>query len=147
MFTGETESLKDLGVVMTQTALDQFALQNGFGKTTAKMTEQEKVAFRYAFVQKQLTDASGDFARTSDSWANQTRILNLQFESLKANIGQGLINIFAPVLKLINTLLAKLSTLAGAFKSFTEMLTGNKNEDTSVSETSDDLTGIVEWTD
>ena len=26
VFTGETESLKDLGVVMTQTALDQFAL-------------------------------------------------------------------------------------------------------------------------
>lgn len=147
VFTGETESLKDLGVVMTQTALDQFALQNGFGKTTAKMTEQEKVALRYAFVQKQLTDASGDFARTSDSWANQTRILNLQFESLKANIGQGLINVFAPVLKLINTLLAKLSTLASAFKSFTEMLTGNKNEDTSVSETSDDLKGIKDNAD
>lgn len=147
VFTGETESLKDLGVVMTQTALDQFALQNGFGKTTAKMTEQEKVALRYAFVQKQLTDASGDFARTSDSWANQTRILNLQFESLKANIGQGLINVFAPVLKLINTLLAKLSTLASAFKSFTEMLTGNKNENTSVSETSDDLKGIKDNAD
>ena len=60
VFTGETESLKDLGVVMTQTALDQFALQNGFGKTTKAMTEQEKVALRYAFVQKQLTTASGD---------------------------------------------------------------------------------------
>ena len=39
IFTGETESLKDLGVVMTQTALDQYALNEGFGKTTAKMTE------------------------------------------------------------------------------------------------------------
>lgn len=77
VFTGETESLKDLGVVMTQTALDQFALQNGFGKTTAKMTEQEKVALRYAFVQKQLTDASGDFARTSDSWAEPDK--NIKF--------------------------------------------------------------------
>lgn len=38
VFTGETESLKDLGVVMTQTALDSYALANGFGKTTAKMS-------------------------------------------------------------------------------------------------------------
>lgn len=43
VFTGETESLKDLGVVMTQTALDQYALANGYGKTTAKMNEQEKL--------------------------------------------------------------------------------------------------------
>ena len=39
VFTGETESLKELGVVMTQTALDSFALANGFGKTTKEMTE------------------------------------------------------------------------------------------------------------
>ena len=44
VFTGETESLKSLGVVMTQSALDEYALANGFGKTTAKMSEQEKVA-------------------------------------------------------------------------------------------------------
>ena len=60
VFTGETESLKDLGVVMTQTALDQYALANGYGKTTAKMTEQEKVALRYAFVQQQLSLAQGE---------------------------------------------------------------------------------------
>ena len=144
VFTGETESLKDLGVVMTQTALDQFALQNGFGKTTAKMTEQEKVALRYAFVQKQLTDASGDFARTSDSWANQTRLLSLQFDSLRASIGQGLINVFTPVIKLVNTLMGKLTTLAGMFKSFTDMITGNKSDDSStVQSTSNELSDVA----
>ena len=74
VFTGETESLKDLGVVMTQTALDSYAMANGFGKTTSAMTEAEKVALRYQFVQDQLSAAQGDFARTSDSWANQCRI-------------------------------------------------------------------------
>ena len=127
VFTGETETLKDLGVVMTQSALDQYALANGYGKTTSAMTEQEKVALRLAFVQKQLSAASGDFVRTSDSWANQVRIMQLQLQSLKATIGQGLINIFSPILKVINTLLAKLATLANAFKSFTELLTGKKS--------------------
>lgn len=128
VFTGETESLKDLGVVMTQAALDQFALANGFGKTTKAMTEQEKVALRFAFVQKQLALASGDFSRTSDSWANQTRILKLQFDSLKASIGQGFINILTPVIKVLNTIMGKLVQLANAFKSFTEMITGKKSE-------------------
>lgn len=127
VFTGETETLKDLGVVMTQSALDQYALANGYGKTTSAMTEQEKVALRFAFVQEQLSAASGDFIRTSDSWANQVRVMQLQLQSLKATVGQGLINIFTPVLKLINVLLGKLATLANAFKSFTELITGKKS--------------------
>ena len=127
VFTGETETLKDLGVVMSQSALDQYALANGYGKTTSKMTEQEKVALRLAFVQKQLSAASGDFIRTSDSWANQVRVMQLQLQSLKATVGQGLINIFTPILKVINILLGKLATLANAFKSFTELITGKKS--------------------
>lgn len=127
VFTGETESLKDLGVVMTQTALDSYALANGFGKTTSAMSEAEKVALRYQFVSGQLAAAQGDFARTSGGWANQVRILSLQFDSLKAAIGQGLINIFTPVIKIVNTLIGKLSVLANAFKSFTELITGNKS--------------------
>ena len=127
VFTGETETLKDLGVVMTQSALDQYALANGYGKTTSAMTEQEKVALRFAFVQEQLSAASGDFIRTSDSWANQVRVMQLQLQSLKATVGQGLINIFTPVLKVINILLVKLATLANAFKSFTELITGKKS--------------------
>lgn len=112
---------------MTQSALDQYALANGYGKTTSAMTEQEKVALRLAFVQKQLSAASGDFIRTSGSWANQVRVMQLQLQSLKATVGQGLINIFTPVLKVINVLLGKLATLANAFKSFTELITGKKS--------------------
>ena len=81
------------------------------------MSEAEKVALRYSFVQNQLAAAQGDFARTSGSWANQVRILTLQFDSLKATIGQGLINLFTPVIRVINTVIGKLITLANAFKS------------------------------
>lgn len=133
VFSGETETLKDLGIVMTQTALDQYALANGFGKTTSAMTEQEKVALRYAFVQQQLQNATGDFSRTSDQWANQIRILSLQFDSLKASIGQGLINLFLPIVKVINLVLGKLMTLANAFKSFTAMIMGKKTGGASAS--------------
>ena len=126
VFTGETETLKDLGIVMTQSALDSYALANGYGKVTAKMSEAEKVALRYKFVQDQLALASGDFIRTADGWANQVRVLKLQFDSLKATIGQGLINVLTPVIQVINRIISKLMSLANAFKAFTEMVTGKK---------------------
>jgi len=125
IFTGETESLKDLGVVMTQTALDQYALNNGFGRTTAKMTEQEKVMLRYQFVMSQLSDASGDFARTSGGWANQVRVLSLRFDQLKATIGQGLINALTPVIRVINAVIARLQVFAEYFRALTAALFGN----------------------
>ena len=140
VFTGETESLKDLGVVMTQTALDSYALANGYGKVTSKMSEAEKVALRYAFVTDQLSTASGDFIRTSDGWANQLRVLNLQFDSLKATIGQGLISALTPVIKWINTLLSRLNLLASYFSAFTKTLFGSADAG---SETASAVSGIA----
>ena len=128
VFSGETEVLKDIGVVMTQAALDQYALANGYGKTTAKMSEQEKVALRYAFVQDQLSAATGDFIRTQDSWANQTRILSLRFQSLKASLGKGFIAVFTPIIKGINWVLANLQSLADSFANMMEFLTGSSGE-------------------
>lgn len=140
VFSGETETLKDLGIVMTQTALDSYALANGYGKTTAKMTEAEKVTLRYKFVQDQLANATGDFARTQDSWANQTRILQLRLDSLKATLGQGLINVFSPLLKNFNSFIEK-------FKSFTEQVFGYSSAtDNSANSASSEMTDLADET-
>lgn len=125
VYTGETEALKSLGVVMTQTALDQYALANGFGKTTAQMSEMEKVELRLAFVTNSLKDASGDFARTSGSWANQTKVLSVQSDALKASLGQGLINVLTPALQMLNQLIAKLQIAADAFRDLTASMFGD----------------------
>nr|UVY38515.1 MAG: hypothetical protein [Bacteriophage sp.] len=141
IWTGETETLKDLGVVMTQTNLDQYALNNGFGKTTAKMTEQEKVMLRYQYVTSALSNATGDFVKTQDSWANQTRILSLRFEQLKASLGKGFIALFTPILRGFNSLLAGLQKLADGFASFVQMLTG-ADISSSMGSISADIAGI-----
>ncbi len=124
IFTGETETLKNIGVVMTQSALDAYALANGYGKTTSKMSEMEKVSLRYAFVQDQLAKAQGDYARTSDGWANSTRSLSESFKNLKSQIGQGLINVFSPVVSWLNTIIERLTTAAKKFKEFTASIMG-----------------------
>ena len=141
IWTGETETLKDLGVVMTQTNLDQYALNNGFGKTTAKMTEQEKVMLRYQYVTSALSNATGDFVKTQDSWANQTRILTLRFQQLKASLGKGFIALFTPILRGFNNLLAGLQKVADGFASFVQMLTG-ADVSTSMGSISSDIAGI-----
>lgn len=141
IWTGETETLKDLGVVMTQTNLDQYALNNGFGKTTAKMTEQEKVMLRFQYVTSALSNATGDFAKTQDSWANQTRILSLRFEQLKASLGKGFIALFTPILRDFNSLLAGLQKVADGFANFVQMLTG-ADVSTSMGSISSDIAGI-----
>lgn len=147
VFSGETETLKDLGIVMTQTALDSYALANGYGKTTAKMTEAEKVTLRYKFVQDQLANATGDFARTQDSWANQTRILQLRLDSLKATLGQGLINVFSPLLKNLNSFIEKLDVATEKFKSFTEQVFGYSSAtDNSANSASSEMTDLADET-
>ena len=115
VFTGETEALKDLGIVMTQTALDEYALAHGFGKTTSKMTEQEKTALRYKFVLDKLKFAQGDFAKTSDGWANQMRVFQLQWESLKGTLGRGFIIVLTPILTMLNKIIARIIEMANLF--------------------------------
>lgn len=115
IFTGETETLKDLGVVMTQTNLDTYALANGFGKTTAQMSQQELVMLRYQYVMDQLSLAQGDFARTSSSWANQTRILSERWKEFMSIIGQALITILTPALQILNGIVSTLIAMANTF--------------------------------
>lgn len=141
IWTGETEALKDLGVIMTQTNLDQYALNNGFGKTTAKMTEQEKVMLSYQYVTSALSNATGDFVKTQDSWANQTRILTLRFQQLKASLGKGFIALFTPILRGFNSLLAGLQKVADGFAGFVQMLTG-ADISSSMGSISADIAGI-----
>lgn len=122
VFTGETETLKDLGVVMTQDNLKAYALSKGITKSYEAMGQAEKVALRYQFVLDSLALANGDFARTQNSWANQTRILQMQWQEFMGILGQSIIRVLKPVVIWLNTMVARLITLAEAFNRATEGL-------------------------
>lgn len=126
IWTGETESLKQIGVVMTQTNLDAYALANGFGKTTQQMTQSEQVMLRYQYVMNQTRLAAGDFVKTQDGWANQTRILSEQWKQFLGIIGQGLIQVLTPALKYLNQLLGVLIQWAQTFTAVTGAIFGRQ---------------------
>lgn len=116
VFTGETETLKQYGIVMTQTNLQEFARQKGITKSIQSMTQQEQTLLRYQYVMKQTALAQGDFARTQDSWANQTRILSERWKEMKIVWGDAFRTIGTLVLPAVNNLIKGLSTVANYAK-------------------------------
>lgn len=127
VFTGETETLKDLGIVMTETNLEAFALSKGIKKSFQNMSQSEKVALRYNFVMEQLSLVHGDFAKTSDSWANQTRILSMQWQEFMSIIGQTLTTVFKPLISMLNTVVSSLIDVANTVNSVVTNIFGGAN--------------------
>lgn len=114
IFTGETESLKKFGIVLTETNLEAFALSQGIKKSYQAMSQAEKVALRYNYVLNATKNAQGDFARTSGSWANQIRLLKEQWSQFLGILGKGLIQILTPMVKALNQMLASLISIGNA---------------------------------
>ena len=85
--SGETEPLKQLGINMSVANLNAFALQQGLTKTFEKMNQGEQTVLRYQYLMQATADAQGDFARTSDSFANAQRRVETAINSIKTSIG------------------------------------------------------------
>ena len=133
--SGETEPLKQLGINMSVANMEAYALSQGITKAYNAMSQQEQAILRYNYLLSVTKDAQGDFARTSDGWANQVRVLTERFNALKAAIGQGLIAVLTPVIRVLNQLLAKILTVTDAFSNFISKITGkNTKTTTSVNE-------------
>lgn len=95
---GEAEPLRDFGVFLSEAAVQAKAAELGLGGLNGELTEQEKVAARAAIIMEQMSDVQGDFARTSDSTANQIRATQERFKELGAELGQDLLPIANQVL-------------------------------------------------
>lgn len=96
--SGETEPLKQLGINMSVANLEAFAMAEGITKAYGSMTQAEQATLRYQYIMSATADAQGDFANTSDSLANQQRILQLEIQTLAAEIGQDLMPIAQEIL-------------------------------------------------
>lgn len=112
VFTGETEPLRKYGLDLTQATLKEWAMKQGLDADISSMTQAEKTMLRYQYVMANTAAAQGDFARTSDTWANQVRILKQSFEQLAAIIGGALINAFKPFVRTLNAVMQKVIDFA-----------------------------------
>lgn len=124
VFTGETESLKMLGVVMTQTQLEAFALSKGITTNVKDMTEAEMVSLRYAFVLDRTKNAQGDFARTADGSANQMRVFTETLKEIGIQLGTIMLPVFNKFITALNNMLKEFLQLPQPIKTTIVVLGG-----------------------
>ena len=124
VFTGETESLKRLGIVMTEANLKSFAMERGMNANIKTMTQAQKVALRYKFIMEATSNAQGDFSRTSGGAANQMRIFQESLKELSAKFGQIILPVFTKLVTFANGLLQKFSELSPTTKKLIVIFAG-----------------------
>jgi hypothetical protein len=95
--SGETEPLKQLGINMSVANLEAFALEKGIKKTFNSMSQGEQTMLRYQYLMQATTDAQGDFARTSDGFANASRRVETAMDTIKTKGGGLLLEVVEPL--------------------------------------------------
>ncbi len=100
--SGESEPLKALGINMNVANLEAYALSQGIDKAWKSMSQAEQTTLRYQYILSQTADAQDDFSHTSDSVANQQKIMQMNLQSVQAEIGEKLLPVTQEVLGMVN---------------------------------------------
>ena len=106
--SGETEPLKQLGILFNAAAVDAKALEMGLGDMNGEITEGSKIIARQALIMEQLgaQGALGDFAKTSGGLANQQRILTARLKDVGITIGTALLPVAMRLAEGVSALIA-----------------------------------------
>jgi len=114
IFTGETESLKQLGIVMTQANLQDFAASQGIKTKIADMSQAEQTQLRYNYVLSVTNNAQGDFIRTGAGTANSARVFQESLKQLGATLGQNMLPVITPIIQKLSDMAQKFGELSPA---------------------------------
>ena len=108
VFTGETETIKRYGIILTEANLQEYALTQGIEKKVKAMSAAEKTLLRYNYVMERTKMLHGDFERTQENWANSVRVLKEQWQALMVEMGIVFMQKVQPIVNVLNTIIAKL---------------------------------------
>lgn len=107
--SGETEPLKQLGINMSVANLEAYALSQGITTAYNEMSQAEQVMLRYNYLMSTTADAQGDFARTQDSYANQTRLLSESWLEFTGIMAEQLLPVLTIIVSWLNNIVAFLT--------------------------------------
>lgn len=88
---GQSEPMLQFGVNLQEASLKAFALEQGITKSVQKMTVAEKTMLRYNLILARTTDAHGDAAKTSGSFANASKALAAKLKDSSIKMGMTLL--------------------------------------------------------
>lgn len=113
--SGETEPLKQLGIDMSVASLEAYALSQGMEAAYSEMSRAEQTLLRYDYLLSVTGNAQGDFARTSDSYANQTKLLHENWRDFTGELAEYAIPVLAQITQRLNEFVSSLSGYVPTF--------------------------------
>jgi len=108
---GNHETVRQFGIVITEATLQQELYRMGVTKNSKDVDNATKVQARMNLILKGTTDAHGDAARTSGSFANTSKALGAALDEL-------LVNVVTPLLPALTKMVRGLADAAGALNAF-----------------------------
>lgn len=143
--SGETEPLKQLGINMSVANLEAYALSQGITKAFDKMSQGEQTMLRYQYLMQATADAQGDFARTSDGYANAQRRVQTAMESIKTSVGNVLLPVIGDITSGIASLLEKITAPAETtiFDQFSEIDLKTESKLADIRKTADEANAMI----
>jgi len=112
---GQIRPLRELGIDISKTSLEMYALRYGIKDSVEKMSQAAKVQLRWLAIMEQTEVAFGDMAKTIQSPANQLRILQQQWANLTRSIGNVFLPVITTVLPYINAVVIALRRMIDTF--------------------------------
>jgi hypothetical protein len=109
---GQTKPIRGAtGADITQHTLQQTLTDIGVDRYIADLSYAEKRLVIIISLTRQLKEATNDFGKTIESPANQMRILNEQWERLGRAVGNVLLQVFEPLLPVLNGVVMALTEI------------------------------------
>lgn len=101
---GSHRAVRQYGIALSETRIQQEAYNQGLDKSFAKLTDMEKVFLRYRIILNDTKDAQTDAIRTQDNYANQLKRMKASITNLQVEIGEKLLPAMVGVLKTVRSL-------------------------------------------
>ncbi|MWV40127.1 phage tail tape measure protein [Natrialba sp. INN-245] len=96
--SGQGRAVRDFGVNLSAAREEQILMNEGIAESREEATQAELAQARLIAIQEDTATAAGDAARTSESFANQTRALKADISEMRAEIGQHLLPVATSLL-------------------------------------------------
>lgn len=103
--TGAERPLRELGIFMSEDAVQAAALRLGIARAGDELSEGQKIQARYAILVAEGSKAQGSFAESSNTVAAQMQIARAQLEDTAASLGTALLPAISKALEGVNFLI------------------------------------------
>ncbi len=121
---GERESVKSLGISILESDVKARVLINAQQGLTFETERQAKAFATLQIAQEQSKNAIGDYARTSDGFANQMRLLKARLNDVAVQFGEILLPYVSKLAGFVGTLIEKFSNLSSSTKKIILVVAG-----------------------